>query len=258
MSHGGKVLNLPPLASGDLLLNAASSPIWKIGAERSTKLETDCPGPRPAVLDQMLSIHEYERQRMGQELHDSAGQLLVSLQLSITRLRAIEQDCGHDDLIEEIQATVRQIDQEIRALAFLHYPAELGDRGLCEAVQSLVRGFGKRTGIRTSFRCLGDNKVVGKLISITVLRVAQEALVNIHRHSHASSAKVVLTADVNRLHLTVSDDGVGMPAATDEDKGRGIGLQGMRHRVEMHGGLFNVKGLKHGTRVSATLPLIAA
>ena len=258
MSQGGKLLNLPPLASGELLLNAASSPIWKIGSGRPTEHDPNAREARPAVLDQMLSLHEYERQRMGQELHDSAGQLLVSLQLSIARLRAIEQDSDHDDLIEEIQGTVRQIDQEIRALAFLHYPAELGGRGLCEAVQSLVKGFSRRTGIRTIFKCLGDGTVVDEPLSITVLRVTQEALVNIHRHSHASSAKVILDTDVHRLHLTVSDDGIGISAAADVEQDRGIGLQGMRHRVEMLGGRFNVKGLKHGTKVSAIMPLIAA
>ena len=99
---------------------------------------------------------------------------------------------------------------------------------------------------------------MGEPISIAVLRITQEALVNIHRHSHASSAKVILATDVSRLHLTVSDDGIGMSAAGDGLKERGIGLQGMRHRVEMHGGSFNVKGLKHGTKVSAIMPLIAA
>jgi signal transduction histidine kinase len=191
---------------------------------------------------------------MGQELHDSAGQLLVSLQLSVARLRAVEEDCGHDCLIEEIQDTVRQIDREIRALAFLHYPAELGDRGLCEAVKSLVHGFGRRTGIRTSFKYVGEQTAVPDPISITVLRVAQEALVNVHRHSHASSAKVVLERSVNRLHLTVSDDGIGIGGAIDVTKGRGIGLQGMRDRVEMHGGRFHISSLKHGTKISASVP----
>ena len=238
MRQGAKLLNLPPLASGELLLNAANSPIWKAGPEAEIEGASASPETRPAMLEQALSIHEYERQRMGQELHDSAGQLLVSLQLSVARLRAIEQNCGHDSLIEEIQDTVRQIDKEIRALAFLHYPAELAGRGLCEAVQSLVHGFGRRTGIRTSFKCLGDRTAVAEPISLTVLRVIQEALVNIHRHSHASTARVVLEADVNRLHLTVSDDGIGIPAVGEVTKERGIGLQGMRHRVEIQGGRF--------------------
>jgi len=207
------------------------------------------------VIDSLLRVHEYERQRLGQELHDSAGQLLVALQLSVAHLREVEADSGHDGLLEDINDTVRMIDREIRSLAFLDYPAELGDRGLSCAVQSLVVGFGRRTGIRTSFKFVGEVSPVSEPISMALLRVAQEALANIHRHAHASSAKVVLERRETHLHLTISDDGIGMPAAAKIS--RGIGLQGMRRRVEMLGGRFRVSNLKRGTRVSAIVPLAA-
>ena len=214
--------------------------------------EVDPTGGGPVLNAQLLDIHEYERQRMGQELHDSAGQLLVSLQLSVARLKTVEH---HEGLINEIQDTVRQIDREIRALAFLHYPAELGGRSLCEAVQAFVQGFGRRTGIRTTFKCLSDPAFVAEQVSLTVLRVAQEALVNVHRHSHASSAKVTIHTDAKELLLTVSDDGIGIGGHGQD--GRGIGLKGMRHRVEMQGGRFNVRSLKHGTKISAAMPFLA-
>lgn len=209
------------------------------------------------LVGQLLDIHEYERKRMGQELHDSTGQLLVSLQLSVARLKSIGEPYRDDPVIDEIQSTVREIDKEIRTLAFLHYPRELGGQTISEAVGSLVRGFGTRTGIRTSFRSLGDTTDVAEPILVALLRVAQEALVNVHRHSRASSAKVTLERQVNRVLLTVCDDGIGIPAAFDARRGRGIGLDGMRYRVEMHGGRFEVRSLKHGTKVSATMPLVA-
>ena len=256
MRHHGELLELPSLSRDEELIQSmeSSTHTGSSGTKKRNTGAADSPS-RHAYFTDLLTIHEYERQRMGQELHDSAGQLLVSLQLSVARLRAVEEDCGHDSLIEEIQETVRQIDREIRALAFLHYPAELGDRGLCKAVQSLVHGFGRRTGIRTSFKCVGDRRAVARAISTTVLRVAQEALVNIHRHSHASSATVTLETNANQLHLTVADDGIGIPATVEVTNDRGIGLRGMRERVELHGGRFCVRGLKHGTRVSATVPL---
>lgn len=207
-------------------------------------------------VDELLRVHEYERQRLGQELHDGTGQLLVSLQLSVTHLRNVEAGSGHDGLLQEINDTVRQIDREIRALAFLDYPAELGDRGLCSAVQALTLGFGKRTGIRTSFKYIGDQAAVAKSLSIALLRVTQEALANIHRHAHATCAKVALERRENQIHLTISDDGVGMPVNASR-AGRGIGVQGMRHRVETLGGRFRIGNLKHGTRVAATLPVAA-
>lgn len=211
--------------------------------------------PATILLDELLQYHEYERQRLGQELHDSAGQLLVALQLKVTHLRQLEEYSGHDDLLQEINDTVRQIDQELRSLAFLHFPAELGDRGLCSAVQALALGFGRRTGIRTSFKCVGERTAVDKPVSVALLRVTQEALVNIHRHSRASSAKVALEKHSNQLQLTVSDDGIGIAAATGKTTTRGIGIQGMRHRVEVLGGRFQIRKLKHGTKVSASVPL---
>src|SRR6478735_2509037 len=79
--------------------------------------------PSKATVGELLRIHEYERQRMGQELHDSTGQLVVSLLLSLARLKRVEEDLGQGSIIDEIQETVRRIDKEIRSLAFLHYPA---------------------------------------------------------------------------------------------------------------------------------------
>jgi two-component system, NarL family, sensor kinase len=246
MRHDAELLNLQPASPSE-------TPFQPV---RSQQPDSQPPSPdmQPPLADQVLSIHEYERRRIGQELHDSAGQLLVSLQLSVARLGLSKENCGHENLIGEIQDTVRQIDREIRALAFLHYPAELGDRSLSEAVQALVSGFGKRTGIETTFRCFGRG-AVAKTISVAVLRVIQEALVNVHRHAHASHAKVMLASNLDGVRLTVSDDGIGIRAGAESD--RGIGLQGMRHRVEKHGGNFHVRRLGHGTRVSATLPLVA-
>lgn len=66
---------------------------------------------------QLLKIQEEERRRIGQELHDSTGQLIVALQLSVAHLRALHGNCGHGDLVSEIEEMTRQIDREIRAIA---------------------------------------------------------------------------------------------------------------------------------------------
>jgi len=206
------------------------------------------------LFGEMLKIHEYERQRLGQELHDSAGQLLVSLQLSIAHLSAIDEDVGHGEVIDEIRETVRQIDREIRTLAFLHYPMELGERGLASAVQMLAHGFERRTGIRTDFACPANEVLLDESGAAALLRVAQEALVNVYRHAHASSVRILIRKLGNLVELSVSDDGIGIaPEALIGP--RGIGLQGMRHRVESLGGRFGIKSLKPGTRVSASVPL---
>jgi two-component system NarL family sensor kinase len=209
------------------------------------------------LTDELLKIHEYERERLGQELHDSAGQLLVSLQLSIARLQDIEKNNGHGLLMAEIQDTLRQIDQEIRALSFLHHPAELGQDGLCSAVGSLARGFGRRTGISTNFKCLGTQSGIADSISTAMLRIAQEALVNVHRHSHATTAQVVLENRGDSIRLTVADDGIGISGLECVAETQGIGLQGMRHRIEMLHGRFQIRRLKRGTKITASVPIAA-
>ena len=210
-----------------------------------------------ATLDDLLRIHEYERQRLGQELHDSTGQLVVSLLLSLARLKRVDEEDGRGILIDEIQAIVRQIDREIRSLAFLHYQAELGDRSICASIESLALGFGRRTGMHISFKCVGDASPVDDSLSTALLRVAQEALVNVHRHSHGTSAKVELKNRRGRIELRVSDDGIGILEAGELAQSGGIGLQGMRYRVEAHGGRFEVRNLNPGTMVCAVVPTAA-
>src|SRR4029453_13817475 len=96
-----------------------------IGTLMQGVLEAVAPIKTSEGLDERLRIHEYERQRLGQELHDSAGQLLVSLQLSIAHLAATREAAEHDRVIDEIRETVGEIDREIRSLAFLHYQPDV-------------------------------------------------------------------------------------------------------------------------------------
>jgi len=208
-----------------------------------------------ATIGELLRIHEYERQRLGQELHDSTGQLVISLMLGLARLKRIEEDGGQGILIDEIQETVRQIDKEIRSLAFLHYQAEVGDRSLASSIENLALGFGRRTGMHISFKCVGDLPPVDDSIATALLRVAQEALVNVHRHSHATAAKVELKLRPTRIELRISDDGIGILQPAEVTRTTGIGLKGMRYRIEAHGGRFEIRNLNPGTMVCAIVPL---
>lgn len=206
-------------------------------------------------LEHRLMAQEYEGLRMGRELHDSTGQLLLSLRLSVAHLKSAFENRESEEILEEISETVRQIDQEIRAFSYLHYPAELGKGGLVAALNTLARGFADRTGLKIVFKGFCDRAIVNGAASVALLRVAQEALMNVHRHAHARLVRMSLVEQGDTLELSVQDDGRGMPLATSESVSKGLGLPGMRHRLERLGGHFSVRRLKHGTKVVASLTI---
>ena len=208
------------------------------------------------TVDELLEIQDHERQRLSQELHDSAGHLIVSLQLSIARLRQLSCEIPDEGLLDEIGEITRQIDQEIRCLAFLRYPVELGDRNLDSASRTLVAGFGRRSGLHMTFKSEGSFSDVDPRSSKALLRVLQEALLNVHRHAHANSVRVGLKADKQEVRVTVADNGVGMaPAAIKSN--RGVGLRSICGRVEALGGTLRIGKLAHGMKLTATVPLHA-
>jgi len=206
-------------------------------------------------LEHRLMAQEYEGLRMGRELHDSTAQLLLSLRLSVAHLQRVNEIGESGEILEEITETVRQIDQEIRAFSYLHYPAELGKGGLIAALNTLNRGFADRTGLKIVFKSMCDRAIANGAGSVALLRVAQEALMNVHRHAHAKLVRMSLVEHEGALELSIQDDGQGMPPPTSEIVAKGLGLQGMRHRVERLGGHFWIKRLKRGTKLVARLAI---
>lgn len=209
---------------------------------------------RSQFFESCLRAQENERLKLGRELHDSTGQLLLALRLEIARLREVNGAPVQESLLDEIDETVREIDREIRAFSFTHYPAEVGRDGLGPALRSLARGFGSRTGLSINFSSIPDSIAQTGQVALALLRVAQEALLNVHRHAHALHVQMALTLRGGMLELTVRDDGVGIPEEHDLEESHGVGLLGMRHRVERLGGRFAIRRMKQGTKIVATVP----
>jgi signal transduction histidine kinase len=219
------------------------------GAWISDRGEQEC----DHYLEHRLMAQEYEGLRMGRELHDSTGQLLLALRLSVAHLRAAHEAGKSDDILDDITETVRQIDQEIRAFSYLHYPAELGRGGLIGALETLTRGFGDRTGLKIVFNANCDQSIGNSAASVALLRVAQEALMNVHRHAKAQLVRLSLVEQDDLLELSIQDDGRGMPPQETLAVAKGVGLKGMRHRIERLGGQFSIRRLSHGTKLVARL-----
>jgi signal transduction histidine kinase len=228
----------------------------RIETERASRARTE--RVRRELLARTVMAAEEERTRLAAELHDGPVQRLTSVDYLLQRMRGrldkgqIEDASGFS---AKAQDTIRAEITALRRIMTDLRPPVLDQRGLVEALREYAGRLGPAAGIE----CTVDSRLEDRLApaSETVLyRVAQEALQNVYKHSKARSAKISLRQSEGWVRLEVQDDGVGYESAAGPDAdGRHLGLLGMRERVEMVGGRWNVFSRPgHGTRVAAILP----
>ena len=186
------------------------------------------------------AAREEERIRIARELHDELGQVLtgVKLHLSAMGLRIAQ---GDEGLKTQAAYIMHQVDQAIamtRSTVLDLRPPAL-DQGLGAAIAWLAGQFAQRSGIVCSVSLPESEIVLDELHAIALFRILQEALTNITRHAGASKASIDLRVCDGRLHLQVIDDGKGF-LQTQVVAGRNFGLLGMRERVAMLGGDFEI------------------
>jgi len=198
-------------------------------------------------------VHQTEeRQRIARELHDSTTQLLASVTMAAGRLRRASHISDLPPLLDELDQLVAQTQEEIRSISFLAHPPSLAKSTLPEALESLVEGFARRTGIGVQFQVVGEWHVAYPAGEGAIYRIVQEALSNIHRHSKAAHAKVRLSGNEKMMHTVISDDGTGMPDVIKS----GVGLAGMRSRLAELGGRLTIRShVPAGTSLIASVPV---
>jgi PAS domain S-box-containing protein len=218
------------------------------------------------VSKQLLRTQDEERRRIARELHDSTCQHLVAAGIGLTRLgminqRAPDSDIGRDDVLDIIADARKSIDQaqhEIRALSYLLHPPVLERMGLSEALRRFAAGFARRTRIRVDLTIQDELVCRSRDIATALLRVAQEALVNVYRHAEASQVAVRLVRAEGWLTLEIEDNGKGIGQANTLDLEDidtiGVGIPGMRARVRQFRGELEVTSRDSGVLVRATIP----
>jgi PAS domain S-box-containing protein len=220
---------------------------------------------RTAALRQ-LSAHliraqDEERRRLARELHDSMGQYLAAMSMSLAAIVADTPSIDRkrsDDLQNVIQLCL----SETRTLSHLLHPPLLDEVGLTSAMKWFVEEFGKRSGIRVTLSSECRHRLPTP-IETMLFRVVQEALTNIHKHSGSPTAEVSLKSADADVVLEVNDQGKGMPKELLERVGNrgsiaGVGLAGMRERVSEIGGDFRVQSGPQGTSIRVSIPVTVA
>jgi len=208
--------------------------------------------------EQLLSARQEERERIAVDLHDSTSQHLTTLGVGLARLRRLMgASAAAQGILDDMASSIHEAAKEIRVMSYLMKPPSLHRDGLEATARRYVKGFGIRTGLAAVFRCEGA-LTASAVIQHAAFRVVQEALSNVHRHARASGVEVELAVRDGELTLRIADDGAGIAPlrrARLEGIPPGVGIAGMRSRVEHLGGRFDVASSAAGTVVTARIPL---
>jgi signal transduction histidine kinase len=207
----------------------------------------------------LLRVQDDERRHVARELHDSAGQTLAALGMSLQDLLE-EAVAKTPQLAKRAEATrelLQQLQKEIRTASYLLHPPMLDECGLSSALALLVTGVRERTGLSIELSVAIDVGRVPRDTELAVFRLVQECLSNIQRHSQSKSAKIRLSRGEDALNLEVQDRGKGISAkrlGEIQQGTAGVGIRGMRERVRQFGGNLDIASGRSGTRVKASLP----
>jgi PAS domain S-box-containing protein len=209
----------------------------------------------------MLQLQDAERRKFARELHDGVGQYLASIKIMLDG--AMRDDIPQEQQREMLAQSVSILEKclvETRTVSHLLHPPLLDEAGLASAIQWYAEGFSKRSGIHLDLNLQLNHARLPSEVEITLFRVLQESLTNIHRHSGASKASVSVFFQDGDVRMQVTDSGRGIA----EDRLRqwremhaplGVGMAGMLERTREMGGGFDVQSDKNGTTVTVDIPV---
>lgn len=208
---------------------------------------------------QILSAQEDERRQISRELHDVVAQTLTGINI---RLATLMQESSHNTksmgqninltqkLVEKSVDIVHQFARELR-------PAVLDDLGLIPALRSFMKAYSIQTGISCRLTASSGVERLDTVWRTVLYRVAQEALTNVSRHAKATRVEIVIQDTEGAVSLKIRDNGrsFNVDKVLNSSVEQHLGMLGMRERVEMAGGRFDVVStVGQGTLIQVRIP----
>jgi two-component system NarL family sensor kinase len=245
-----------------LLLLAGGIAAWFTARQVERPLQTlsdQVTGANKKVSElssQLLALQEEERQRIARELHDSTAQHLVAANLALSSLEGTVVATPASRLVfADIERLLTEALQELRIFTYLLHPPNLANDGLQATLREFAEGFAGRTGLVARIRIPEEVDDLPPELQRAILRVVQEALTNVHRHAGASRVSVNARLTPGRLVVRIRDNGHGTAGAAQPDVPirLGVGVAGMRARLEQFGGSLRIRTGHGGTSVLATV-----
>jgi len=209
----------------------------------------------------LMATQDEERRRIARDLHDSAGQNLAVLAMTLAR---IEDEAKRDperlsQAVKDARDLIEVLSQEIRTTSYLLHPPMLDEFGLSSALALYLEGLQQRSGLSTELNIPADFGRLAPDVELAIFRLVQECLTNIHRHSGSKTAVIRIAREPDKIYAEVQDHGKGMSPerfaeVQSQGAGAGVGIRGMRERVRQAHGELNVNSNALGTTITAIFP----
>jgi signal transduction histidine kinase len=206
---------------------------------------------------QLMRVQDEEHRRFARELHDGLGQNLAGAKMMVDTLANGNLE---NSQISAVSALLDDALSQTRTISHLFHPPFLDEIGFASAARWLIEGYEQRMGVAVSANIPQSEQRLPPNLELTLYRVLQEALNNIHRHSKSDKAEVDVKMDGQWVTLRVKDYGTGIPGETlaalgANGKQAGVGLTGMKERVKEQGGKLEINSEATGTEIIVNIPL---
>jgi two-component system sensor histidine kinase DegS len=228
--------------------------------ERERNVITEREKEKQFYLSRILKAQDDERKRIAQELHDDTTQILLVVATRAQTLISdnhFKSDSEVGNQLEWIKNTILHLSEDIRRISVELRPSILDDMEFVPAIESLVDSLEDNYGVETRFEVFGTVRELSQNCQTSIIRVVQEALTNIRRHSEATKAEVHLHFDSKGLLLTITDNGRGFiekDTIRSPNDTKKLGIIGMKERVGSIGGTFDILSEPgNGTRIIISL-----
>lgn len=250
---------------GSLTIDAQRRQLSDKVAEQSKLIaqNTQLHGRVRSAAVRTTALNERFLRRISADLHDGPAQDLALALMRFETIGNTHETCpacggGKGYTSETCQAVYTALQSalaELRAISLGLQLPEIEPLHSTEVAERAVRDFVRKTGANVELKADGGAAELPLPVKITLYRLIQESLANGYRHGGGSQQRVHVARQDDQLSVAVHDNGIGFDAARVNSL-KGAGLEGMRERVEILGGTFQVQtGPGQGTAVCALLPL---
>ena len=237
---------------GQVFMNERGEPERMLGVNMDITERKRAEQALSGMTRKLIEAQEQERARIGRELHDDINQRLAMLALELEQLQDDPSDLH--SRVKELHRAMAEISDDVQGLSHELHSSKLEYLGIVAGIRSWCKEFGERQKVDIQFSSDVRNAMPQE-IGLTLLRVLQEALHNVIKHSGVRKALVQIREDSREIHLVISDDGKGFEIEAAFE-GKGLGLTSMRERVRLVTGTIAIDSKPiGGTIVHVRVPL---